>query len=150
MSAATAPVFSFAGKLYRNSATYDTPTWVLIDNVGDIDVTLAPDKTELPLRKLAGWKAFVQGLFDYALAFSMLYDIADTNQAAIRTAFFARSTLDILVLDQDVATAGAYGIRAVMGVFKFPRQEKINGAMMHEVELAPAYSANAPLEFTAS
>jgi hypothetical protein len=143
-------VFSFAGKLYRNSGTYQSPTWVLVDNVGTIDVTLAPDKTELPLRKMGGWKAFVPGLFDYMLAFKMLYDLADASQSALRTAFFSRAGIEFLILDQAYTVAGAYGIRATMGIFKFPRTEEIEGAMMVDVELAPTYAANAPSEYTAA
>lgn len=150
MPATVAPVFSFDGKLYRNSGSFGAPTWVLVDNVGDIDVTLAPDKTELPLRRLGGWKGYVPGLFDYLLGFKMLYDLGDANQTAMRTAFFARAAIEFLILDQAVATAGAYGIRATMAIFKFPRQEPLNGAMMVDVELAPTYSANAPAEFTAA
>jgi hypothetical protein len=37
-----------------------------------------------------------------------------------------------------------------MGIFKFPRTEEIEGAMMVDVELAPTYAANAPSEYTAA
>jgi hypothetical protein len=150
MAAPTAPVLGFNGKLYYNSGTYASPTWVLIDNVGDIEVTDATEKVEIPIRRNGGFKAYVQGLTDYGLAFKMVYDPADAAQSAIRNAKINRTPIEFLVLDQAVATAGSSGIRATMSVFKCARTEPLSGPMMAEVELAPTYAANPPSVFTAA
>lgn len=150
MAAPTAPVLGFQGKFYYNAGTYASPTWTLIDNVGDIEVTNAAEKVDIPVRRNGGFKAQVPGLTDYMLAWKMVYDPADTKQAALRTAYYAKTPIELLVLDQAVATAGSYGVRSTMSVFKFARTEPLSGPMMVEVEAAPTYAANPPAEFTVS
>ncbi len=150
MSAPTAPVYGFQGKLYYNSGSYASPTWVLIDNVGDIDVTLESNEVPLNLRSGGGYEMFVAGLIKYGLGFKMMYDPADTAQTALRTAYFARTGVEFLVLDGPSGTAGSAGMRAMMGVFKMPRTEEINGVMMADIALKPTYSANAPAPYTAA
>lgn len=149
MSAPTAPVLGSKGGFYRNSGTYGTPTWVLINNCGDLDVTEQNDKVDVPLRKNLGFKCYVPGETDYGIAFRMIYDPADASQTALRAAFRNKTPIELLVLDGPVATVGSSGVRATMGVFKMPRQEPL-GPMMMDVEVAPTYSANAPADFTVS
>ncbi len=149
MSAPTAPVRGSAAGFYRNSGTYGSPTWVLILNCGDLDVTDAHDKVEVPLRKNSGWKLYIAGDTDFGIAFKMLYDPADTSQSALRTAYRSKAAIELLLLDGPVATAGSSGIRGTFQIFKFPRQEPL-GPMMVEVEAAPTYAAQAPEVFTAA
>lgn len=151
MSAPTAPVMCFFGKLYRNSATYATPTWVLVDNVGDVEVTDEMAEVVLKLRMGLGNNMFLPGERSQSLGFKMLYNPADTSQAALRTAYLGRSQVDAILLDQAVATVGSSGPRAVYSVFKAHRTEGPNGeAMMFDVAMKPGYSTNLPSEFTVS
>ena len=150
MAAPTAPVLGFNGKLYYNTGSYGTPTWTGIQNVGDINVTDERDVQDLPVRSMGSYMTHAVGLRKLTYAFQMVYDPADTAQAALLTAYAAGTTKDILVLDGPSSTAGSSGMRAYFHISKFARQEPIGGAMMVDVELKPAYAANAPTAYTAS
>lgn len=150
MAAPTAPVMCFNGKMYYNSGSYGSPTWVLISNVGDIEVSDSMSKVQLPLRAGAGFMFNEPGLRDLSFAFKQMWDPADTTQDAIQTAYAARSVLDVILLDQAQGTAGSSGPRAVTKVFKCQREESpLDGVMMLAVEIAPAYSSNVPSVYTA-
>ena len=69
---------------------------------------------------------------------------------AIRTAFLTKATLEMLVLDGDVATPGSEGLRATMRVASFSRSEELEEALKVSVSVKPAYSENPPEWFTAT
>lgn len=151
MAAPTAPVMAFNGKAYRNTGSYGSPTWTLIDNVGDIEITDSMTKSPLSLRMAGGLKFNLPGEREINIAFKMLYNPADTNMTALRTAYLARTTVDIVLLDQAVATAGSSGQRAVCALYKAHRTEApIGDAMMFDVEMGPTYSTDLPSDFTAA
>lgn len=150
MAAPTAPIMGFNGKLYYNSASYASPTWVLIDNVGDVKMTDEMTETEIGLRVMSGFSITVNGMRKLGWEWSMLYDPADTEQTALRSAYAARTATEFLILDQANGTAGSAGIRVLCLVTKFPRQEEIDKAMMVDVAIKPTYSANVPAAYTAS
>ena len=150
MAAPTAPILGFQGKLYRNSGTYESPTWVLVDNVGDLELPLEAGEANISVRSGNGFELVVPGLIKYGLNFKMVYDPADANQTALRAAFFARTAIEFLALDQAVATAGSSGVRATMCVLKCSRSEALAEAMMCDVALKPTYAANGPAAYTVS
>lgn len=150
MAAPSAPVMGFNGKAYYNTGTYGSPTWTLMSNVGDIEVTDEMTESEIPLRAGGGFMFFAAGLRKLGFSWKMLYNPADTVQTALRSAYAARTATEFLFLDQLVATAGSEGMRASMAITKFARGEPLDGAMMVDVAVKPAYSANVPALFTVS
>lgn len=150
MAAPTAPIYGFQGYIYYNTATYGSPTWVAISNVGDLKVTVERNEKDIEVRSQGGWAVTAIGLKKGSWEFQMVYDPADTKQAALQTAFDNGAAIECLILDQANGTSGSAGIRASFVVTKFARQEEINGAMMVDVVLKPAYSANAPARYTAA
>lgn len=152
MAAPSAPIMGFNGKAYYNSGTYGSPTWVLISNVGDISVTDEMTETAIQLRSQSGMEVTVAGLRKVAFEWDSVYDPADTAQTALRSAYAARTKTDFLFLDQANGTTGSAGLRVQALVTKFPRQEKINEAMMVNVAIKPTYdNTNASVSaYTAS
>lgn len=150
MAAPTAPIVGFNGKLYYNSGTYASPTWVLIPNVGDIKMTDDAEVSDIGVRSMGGFSVAVAGLRKVSWETSSVYDPADTVQSALYTKYGARTPTEFLVLDQASGTAGSYGMRATCMITKFPRQEELSKAMMYEWGFTPTYAANAPAAYTAS
>lgn len=144
-------VLSENAKLYRNSASYGTPTWVEIDNVKDLTLNLDKDETDVTTRASGGFKEFVDGMIDASVEWSMLWDTADANFTAIRTAFFAKTAVEFLILDGDEGTAGSQGLRVTCMIKGFTRNETLGDALMVDVNIRPTKNANAaPTWYTAS
>lgn len=150
MAAPTAPILGFNGKLYRNTGTYGTPTWNEIPNVGDVEMTLEASEADISVRAGGGFEQVVAGLIKFEASWKSVYDPADEDQTALRTAFFARTPIEFAIMDQAVGTAGSQGIRATCMVMKMTRIEALGEAMMVDVSIRPTYATNAPSAFTSS
>ena len=137
-------VLSENAKLYRNSGSYGSPTWVEIDNVKDLTLNLDKDETDVTTRGSGGFKEFVDGMIDASIDWGMLWDTADANFTAIRTAFFAKTNIEFLILDGDEATAGSQGLRVTCMIKAFTRNETLGEALMVDVTIRPAKNANSP------
>jgi len=145
-----AHVLSENAKFYRNSGSYGSPTWDLISNVKDLTLNLDKDETDVTTRASGGFKEFVDGLIDASIEFSMLWDTTDTDFTAIRTAFFAKTSIEFLILDGLVATAGSQGLRVTAMIKSFTRNETLGEALMVDVTIRPVKNANAaPAWYTA-
>lgn len=148
MAAPTAPILGFNGKLYYNTGSYASPTWVLVNNVGDLTLPLEAGEAAVTTRGGGGFEQVVAGLIKFGLEFKMVYDPADTAQTAFRTAFFARSSIEFAAMDQAIATAGSQGMRVTCAITKFSRDENLGEAMMVQVAAKATYAANAPAWYT--
>jgi hypothetical protein len=135
-------------KLYRNSATYASPTWDLIGNVKDLTLSLETGEADVTTRGNAGWRATVATLKDGSLEFEMVWDTEDADFTAIRTAFLNNAAIEMAILDGLVATTGSQGLRASFMVTNFTRNEPLEEAITVSVSMKPTYSANAPAWMT--
>lgn len=136
--------------LYRNTASYATPTWSPILPVRDVTLPQADDEVDVTSRGSGGSKEIEPGLRDNSAEFDMVYDPGDTNFAAMQTAKNARTSLEFLILDGPVATAGSQGLRATCKITKMGRKEGLADAVMSDVKICPAKNVNAaPSWFTA-
>lgn len=149
-AAPTAPVLGFTGKLYYNAGTYGSPTWTVINNVGDVKSTLDADESDIGLRSQSGFWVTAAGLIKCSWEWSSIWDPSDTALIALQTNFYARTPTEFLILDEAYTITGAFGIRAMCQVFKFPRQEELSKAMMIDVSIKPTYSGHAPATYTAA
>jgi len=140
-------------KLYRNSATYASPTWVEIDSVEDVTLSLETGEADVTTRAAGGWRESIATLRDAPLEFEMVYDSAGTHFAAIRTAFTAGTSVEFLVLDGDESVAGSQGLRAEMSIMSFSRSEALEEALTVSVSAKPTKPSTggaAPAWYTAS
>lgn len=146
-----AAVLSENAKFYRNTGSYGTPTWDLINNVKDLTLSLDKDEVDITTRGSGGFKEFIDGMIDASIDFGMVWDTEDTDFAAIRTAFFAKTAVEFLILDGLVATTGSQGLRVTCMVKSFTRNENLGEALMADVTLRPVKNANAaPAWYTAT
>jgi len=132
------------GKLYRNTGTYEAPTWTEITNVKDLTLNLEKGEADVTTRANDGWRANQPTLKEASIEFDMVWDTEDAGFAAVQDAFFNDTTLEVAVMDGDIEEAGTEGLRATVGVSTFSRGEPLEEAMTVSVTLKPAYSTHAP------
>ena len=137
-------------KLYRNTATYASPTWNEVKNVKDVTLNLEAGSADVTTRGNAGWRANIATLKDASLEFEMVWDTADDDFTAIRTAFLTNAAIEFAVLDGPVATSGSQGLRASMAITNFSRAEPLEEAIKVSVTAKPTYAANQPEWLTAA
>lgn len=137
-------VFGVNCKLYRNDGDYETPDWQLVPGVKDLKLPLAASEADVTTRLNAGYKASEPVMVDTGVEFEMPWDPADADLSEFEDAFFARTALEMLVLDGPLETLGSQGLRATMKVFDFSRDESLENAAMVTIKMKPCLAANAP------
>lgn len=133
------------GKLYRNTGTYAAPVWAELSNVRDVTLNLETGDADVTVRANGGWKASIATLKEASIEFEMVWDGSDAGFTAIQNAFFANGSVELAVMDGDIATSGSQGLRATMSIMNFSREEPLEEAMKAKVTCKPTYAANAPL-----
>jgi len=131
-------------KLYRNSGDYATPVWNELVNAKDVTLNLEAGEADASRRGGNGWKETLTALRDGSVEFEMVYDTADAEFTALKDAFFTGTTVEMAVLDGDVATSGTQGLRATMSITNFSRNEPLEEALSVSVTVKPAPAANPP------
>lgn len=137
-------------KLYRNTGSYGSPTWNEVKNVKDVTLNLEAGSADVTTRGNGGWRANIATLKDASLEFEMVWDTADDDFTAIRTAFLTNAAIEFAVLDGPVATSGSQGLRASMAITNFSRAEPLEEAIKVSVTAKPTYAANPPEWMTAA
>ena len=143
-------VLGLNAKLYFNSATYATPTWVEITLAQDVTLNGTLDEADVTTRGSSGFKETVGTLLDAGIEFKMLWKPGDPAFEKIKDAWLGRSAVEILCLDGPEATAGSEGLRAGMMVTNFTRNEALAEALTVDITLKPTKTANPPEWFTAT
>lgn len=131
-------------KLYRNTATHETPLWDEMTNVKDLTLNLEKGQADVTTRGNNGWKASVGTLKDGGIEFEMVWDTEDEGFTAIRDAYLNDTALELAVMDGDITVAGSQGLRASFVVTNFSRKEPLEEGISVSVTLKVAYSDNAP------
>ena len=139
------------GKLYRNTATYETPTWSELTNVKDVTLNLEKGEADVTTRANEGWRATAATLKEGSVEFEMAWDPADAGFTAIKDAWFNGTSVELAVMDGDITVVGTQGLRATFAVISFSRNEPLEEAMSVNVTVKPTYADNAPewMEVTA-
>lgn len=124
--------------LYRNSATYGSPTWVLINTVKDVTVTDKLDEVDASCRA-SNFKLTEPGQEDFSIETVILADTANTQYQALLDAHNAKTAIDLLALDGPVATVGSQGHRCICKILDFSRGEPLNDLATNNVVAKPSY-----------
>lgn len=131
-------------KLYRNTGTYASPTWVEMQNVKDLTLNLEASEADVTTRGNAGWRATIAALKDGSIEFEMVWDTEDTDFTALKNAFFDGTPIELAVMDGDMSAAGTQGLRAVCRILNFTRTESLEEALTVSVTAKPTYSTAPP------
>jgi hypothetical protein len=135
-------LFGRDAKMYRNTASYGTPTWVAMDNIGDVSDDLNHEQVEVPLRSSGNINRFFYGNTSMSLTINTSNIKDDATLAAIWDAFRNKTTLDLLVLDRAKEDAEARGFRCEFGVFGHPRDQAVKSVQSSALALVPVISSN--------
>lgn len=132
--------------VHLNTATFATPTWVVVENVRDVTTTL--DKTLAEMRaRSKEWVSTRKGLKNASVEMELLYDPTDTDFAAFLAEFLSDDNddvLDLAILDAPVATSNSQGLRAEFHVESMGRSEPLEEGVVVPFTLRIADTANAP------
>lgn len=132
--------------LYRNTASYATPTWVIVENVKDLTATDTYAEADVSRRATgtaaAGIKQLEPTLREISIEWDMIRDEADTDFTALRTAHAARTLVDIALASGLIATVGTNYFRVECKLFEFGRNEALEDANIYHVVAKPCYSVN--------
>lgn len=135
----------YAHKLYYNSASYDTPTWVEIPLAKDVKIVLAADEADVSTRGGGGWKAFKQGLKEMSFEFAALRDTTSAVWGVLQARFFSGADIDLWATDVAYTEVEAQGPRAVCNLFKFDENESLSEGVANDVVAKPTYSDDPPV-----
>ena len=155
MALTQTPVTGQESKLYYNSATYASPTWVEITKCIDVTISITASEVTTNARESA-WKLTRQGLKELAISWNYLHKQGtDTVFDAIRAAFFSRTTYELLALDGPATESGCQGIRAHCQFFSNTLNQGLEDASTVDFEAKPVYAEESsalvvPSWFTAS
>lgn len=135
-------------KLYRNSGSYASPTWLEIENVKDLSYTSEAQEADLTTRANNGYTATVATLKSISVNFGMVYDPDDVDYAALETAYDAKDVIEIAICDGPIGTTGTKGIRLSTQIFSFGQDQALTEGVTVPVTMKTTYSSNAPSRFT--
>jgi hypothetical protein len=129
--------------LYYNSATWAAPTWALISDCRDLT---GPDSfAEADVsRRAAGFKQTEPSLRDASFEWEMVYDPLDAAFALLKARYAAKTLIELALADGPILTVGTIYFRIECKLFKFERNESLEGANLYSVSAKPCYSANPP------
>jgi hypothetical protein len=122
------------GYLYRNTGTYGTPTWTVMTNVKDVKVPHSFAEDDVSARITGGFEAAVLTLNKVSLSFTMFEDDG-VDITAIRTAYFAKSVIEFLVINGPTTDTAARGVRMFGQIKKFDESQDNTKANTREVEI---------------
>jgi hypothetical protein len=123
--------------LYRNTATWGTPTWSEVLPVAELTPGGGWDAAEIKTRQ-SRVKFGAKVMLDIGFTLRMLCDDADANYTAIMTAFQSlTATLDLLVLDGDITTVGSFGYRALFQVTAGDQPQPVDDVLYRTFKLVP-------------
>lgn len=128
-------------KLYRNTGTYGTPTWVEIVNARDVTVPLSKGEADTS-RRGSSWKTRKGTLKDASIDFQLIQDDGDASFTALLDSFLNGTPIDLLVLDGAIADPAAQGLRATCEVFNFQEGQPLENAVTFDVSAKPCPAKN--------
>jgi hypothetical protein len=132
-----------AERIYYNSATYNSPTWVAIAIAGDVSINLEKSMSEVKSRA-SSWATNLPALKSADLEFDVLGDKSNTAYDVLRDYFINDTLADFAVADQAIATTGCEYFRAQYYLSGFSIDEKLENAETAKVTAKLGYSTNAP------
>lgn len=129
--------------IYRNTATFATPTWVAVPEFEN--VTLTPTYAQLPANSRASRIAQMQlGLASVAVTARLKVKPGNTNYGVIMDAFHLKTVLDLLILDAINTFVGATGVRAECFIAAAANDQGMEARLYRDLEIVVADTDNIP------
>jgi hypothetical protein len=136
------PKTGFDCKLFRNSGTYASPTWVEIKEVADIRVPIEWGSAEVKTRS-SKFKAFLKTMLEVGAEVDYLYKADATNWEFLRDAALSPDDeTDFWLADGAAATPGTEGLRFHAQIFGMPSPQELENVTMTQFNLKPTYAVD--------
>ena len=134
------PVTGLECKLYYNTATNSSPTWVEITRAINVSWSLSKGEADQSSR-VSMWKMQKGTLRDLEITFTYRKkNGADTVLDALAAAALADTVQEYLMIDDASTETGAEGIRAMCEIFGFNNTQDLEAAEELEFTLKPSYT----------
>lgn len=134
-------------KLYRNSATYASPTWNEITEVSDVSLPQSKGRGEFRTRASKYVKK-KGGKIEAAINAKYTYDPGDDDFSVLLASFNTGTTIDCAIVDGPIATPGTQGLRADVEVMEFPIDQPLEDGVSVDMVLEPTITDNEPAWMT--
>ena len=142
---AEAQVFGWECNLFVDSASSyagnpSTPTWAEVDSVMNAQLVAGFEELDASVRAGAGVASSEPGLLKVSINGTIEANNGNVQFEALRSAFLARTPLNIMALSGVSTNADAKGVKGDFKFFKFDRKEDLNGKVTVDFELKPCRS----------
>lgn len=124
-------------KAYVNTGTWATPVWAELTVVRDLTQTLNIEEFDITDRG-SDFRKSLMTLLASEVSFDVPWNKTDAVLEDIIDAWKARSTVEMAFMDEAIATTGAEGLHAHMGVFGFTRRENRAEGQIVEITMKPS------------
>ena len=129
-------------RVYRNSGTYSSPTWSLVNPVIEVTVNLENSAFDASNRD-SNYRLQLPALTDISVDLRMHKDKADADFEALEDAAQGRTNIDLLILD-GVQTSGDSDGWRIQGFFtSWNESQPLEDAVTVDATFVPAATANA-------
>lgn len=125
-------------KLYYNSATDASPTWVLIEIVGDVTLNQGVNEAEVDLR-LLDYIVNLPAKHTTGLTAALANHFGNTVFDALKTIFENKTHTQFAVSDIAIATSGAEFFKLFAFASSWDWAQATQQMSNHDVTLSPAY-----------
>jgi hypothetical protein len=129
-------------KLYRNTSTYEAPSWSEVTLISDLSVNPSWDEADASARE-SRVKQSVKTLMALEVSGRLKKKPLDGNYEAFMDALLSDDVLDLLVLDGDKDTEGNRGWRCDFQVFSANEDQGMGNALYEEISLKPSITDHA-------
>ena len=126
----------WAGKLYRNTGSYGSPSLTEVTNVRGFKQPNGWAEDDTTTRADGGVKTSAPVLREYTASWGMLAD-AGVDMVAIKTAFDAGTAVEFFVMDGVVTNAASRGYRVYASIKKMDLDQDNAKKQSFEVEISP-------------
>jgi hypothetical protein len=125
---------------YYNSATAATPTWVLISEIGDLNISdLSRNLAELKRRANPFTKNLPALINSIAVEFKLIFGLQQVMHAILRGAFFSATVFQYAIMNDAIALEDTEGLLLPAIIEQFPWNQPLESVSDHDVRLATAY-----------
>lgn len=125
-------------KLYYNTGTDASPTWVLVEIVGDVTVPLSLSTAEIKLRA-SSWDLGLPARHSAGFEFFLANDIDGTEWEALRGYFFSKTVVQYASTNGAIAASGVEYFSAFAHFEDFPWDQPLSEVSSHACKLALSY-----------
>jgi len=122
-------ILGMNAKIYQGAAGAALGALAEMGNVRDVTLTLEAGEADITTRANSGWRATAPTLREATAEFEMVWKPGDAGFDAVKNAFLTSTTLELAILDQDKATAGAQGPKGSFSITSFSRNEALEEAI---------------------